>query len=71
LATRERWLVLNKLDLLPEDEADALCRSIVRRLRFKGPTFRISAVTGAGTRELCEALMRRLEELGVAPPDEV
>jgi len=38
----------------------------VRRLRFKGPTFRISAATGAGTRELVEALMRRLEEL--APP---
>jgi GTPase len=71
LATRERWLVLNKTDLLPADEADALCRSIARRLRFKGPIFQISAVTGAGTRELCDALMRRLEEMGVAPADEV
>jgi GTP-binding protein len=66
LAKRERWLVLNKIDLLPGEEAQALCRDIVRRLRFKGPTFRISAATGAGTRELVEALMRRLEEL--APP---
>jgi GTP-binding protein len=71
LGTRERWLVLNKTDLLPAEEAEALCRSIVRRLRFKGPIFRISAVTGAGTRELCDALMRRLEEMGVAPADEV
>ncbi len=66
LGQRERWLVLNKIDLLPADEADALCRDIVRRLRFKGPTFRISAISGAGTEELCAALMRRLEEL--APP---
>jgi GTP-binding protein len=58
--------VLNKIDLLPPDEAEARCREIVRRLRFKGPTFRISAATGAGTRELVEALMRRLEDL--APP---
>ena len=66
LGKRERWLVLNKIDLLPPAEADARCKDIVRRLRFKGPTLRISAATGAGTRELVEALMRRLEEL--APP---
>jgi GTP-binding protein len=62
LAERERWLVLNKLDLLPADEAEARCREIVRRLRWKGQTFRISGVTGQGTAALCEALMRRLEE---------
>jgi len=66
LGKRERWLVLNKIDLLPADEAEARCKDIVRRLRFKGPTFRTSAATGVGTRELAEALMRRLEEL--APP---
>jgi GTP-binding protein len=60
---RERWLVLNKLDLLPEAEGEKLCRDIVRRLRFKGPVYRISAATGTGTRELCEALMTRIEEI--------
>ena len=69
LAKRERWLVLNKIDLLPPDEAEARCRDIVRRLRFKGPTFRISAASGAGTKELCAALMRRLEQLA-SPPDD-
>jgi len=63
LATRERWLVLNKLDLLSPDTADARCRDIVRRLRWKGEVHRISGATGQGTRELCAALMRRLEEL--------
>ena len=69
LAKRERWLVLNKIDLMPADEAKARCRDIARRLRFKGPTFQISAATGAGTRELVEALMRRLEALAPAADD--
>src|SRR5882724_4286830 len=59
LAARERWLVLNKQDLLPPSEGDVLSREIVRRLRWKGPVWRISGATGQGTRELCEALMRR------------
>lgn len=63
LAGRERWLVLNKIDLLPPAEADKACRTIVRRLRWKGPVFRISGVTRQGTQELCQAVMRRLEEL--------
>jgi GTPase len=62
LATKPRWLVLNKLDLLPEDEADERCAQIIRRLRWKGPTFRISGVTGQGTKELIQAVMRYLEE---------
>jgi GTP-binding protein len=63
LGARERWLVLNKIDLLPEEEADRTCREIVRRLRFKGPVFRISGATKQGTDALCAALMQRLEEL--------
>ncbi len=62
LGKRERWLVLNKLDLLPPAEGEALCKDIVRRLRWKGPLYRISAATGTGTRELVEALMQRIEE---------
>jgi GTP-binding protein len=63
LAARERWLVLNKLDLLPPDEADTRCKDIVRRLRWKGPVQRISGATGQGTKELCAALMTRLERI--------
>jgi GTP-binding protein len=61
LAARERWIVLNKQDLLPDPEADAHGRDIVRRLRFKGPVFRVSGVTGQGTSALITALMNRLE----------
>ncbi|MCU0976494.1 MAG: GTPase ObgE [Steroidobacteraceae bacterium] len=62
LAHKPRWLVLNKLDLMTEAEGDARCREIVRRLRFKGPVFRISGATGRGTAELCQAVMNFLEE---------
>jgi GTP-binding protein len=70
LAEKARWLVLNKIDLLPEDEADERCREIVRRLRWKGPTFRISGATGQGTKELMQAVMRHIEETAPQPAEE-
>ena len=63
LAARERWLVLNKIDLLPDDEAAAVCDAIVAALDWQGPVFRVSAVSGKGTRALCEALMQEIEAL--------
>lgn len=63
LAAKERWLVLSKVDLLPPDEAEEICKGIVRRLRWKGPVFRISGLARRGTEELCEAIMTRLEEI--------
>jgi GTP-binding protein len=63
LAVRERWLVLNKVDLLPPDETKRRCADIVRRLRWKGPVHRISGLARQGTRELMQALMQRLDEL--------
>lgn len=61
LAKKPRWLVLNKSDLLPEAEAQERAADIARRLRHRGPKFLISGATGAGTRELCEAVMQALE----------
>ena len=61
LATKPRWLIINKRDLLPDDEAEQRAKDIVRRLRHKGPVYLISAATGRGTRELVEAVMRFLE----------
>lgn len=63
LADRERWLVLNKLDLLPEDEANERCQGILDELQWDGPVFKISAANGAGTKELVFAIMNHLEEL--------
>jgi GTP-binding protein len=62
LVLKPRWLVLNKRDLLPALEGQARAREIVRRLRYRGPHFLISGATGEGTRPLCDAVMRFLEE---------
>jgi GTP-binding protein len=62
LAAKPRWLVLNKRDLMPDEEAEGRARSIVRRLRFRGPHFLVSGATGRGTQELCAAVMNFLEE---------
>lgn len=58
--------MLSKSDLLPAAEAEKKARAIVRTLRFKGPWFLVSGVTGAGTRALTEAVMTFLEERAAA-----
>jgi GTP-binding protein len=61
LAAKPRWLVINKRDLLPDEEAELRAADIARRLRYRGPRFLISAATGRGTRELADAVMQFLE----------
>lgn len=61
LATRERWLVLNKSDLMPAEEAAALGEQLVKDLDWHGPVFVISSISGAGCRELLLAIMEYLE----------
>ncbi|HEX4151060.1 MAG TPA: GTPase ObgE [Steroidobacteraceae bacterium] len=62
LAAKERWLVINKIDLMEATEAQRRGKEIVRRLRWKGPVFMISGATGEGTQELKLSVMRYLEE---------
>jgi GTP-binding protein len=62
LADKPRWLVLNKIDILPPDEVDAHCDTIVEALDWDGPVFKISATSSEGTRELMFAIMEFLEQ---------
>ena len=62
LGAKERWLILTKIDLLQPAEAKKRAKEIVRRLRWKGRVLSISAVTGAGTPALTQAVMRYVEE---------
>ena len=57
LAGGDRWLILNKVDLLPEDEVDARCQEVVDHLNWDGPVFRISGLASQGTKALCAAIM--------------
>jgi GTP-binding protein len=62
LAGRERWLVFNKLDLLPLEERAARMAAITAALGWTGPAFGIAARTSEGTGALMAAVMARLEE---------
>ena len=53
---KPRWLVLNKLDMVPAEERSARVKDFVRRMRYKGPVFEISALT----REGCEPLIKSI-----------
>ena len=54
LHAKPRWLVLNKTDLIGSAaECDSRVKEFVRRLRWKGPVYTISAITGEGCRNLC------------------
>jgi len=66
LAARERWLVLNKQDLMPADEAEQRCREIVDGLCWTGPVYRVSALSNNGTRTLAGDTANRLEALAEA-----
>lgn len=63
LAERERWLVLNKVDLIDDDEIESRKHKLLAELDWKGPVFTISAVTGEGTKELIYKLMDHLEDM--------
>ncbi|CAL7959660.1 GTPase ObgE [Gammaproteobacteria bacterium] len=60
LAKKDRWLVLNKIDLLSKEELKEKADDIVKRLKWKGKVFQISAIKKIGTQELCYKLMDRI-----------
>jgi GTP-binding protein len=62
LSNLPRWLVLNKVDLIPAADRERILADIVRRYEWTGPVFAISALTGEGTQALAREVMRYLEE---------
>jgi GTP-binding protein len=69
LQDKPRWLVLNKLDLVPEDERDARVKAFVKAYRWKGKVFGIAAIDGEGCRELIYAVQDWLD--AHPPADEI
>lgn len=62
LSAKPRWLLFNKADLLPPEEAGAIAQRTLKALRWKGPWFLISGATGDGTRTLVRRIMAFLED---------
>jgi GTP-binding protein len=61
LAGRERWLVLNKTDLIDEETLAQRRAAIVKALAWTGPIYEVCAISGAGTSALCNDVMVQLD----------
>ncbi|MBC7574676.1 MAG: GTPase ObgE [Herminiimonas sp.] len=62
LFDKPRWLVLNKLDMVPEEERAKRVKAFVKRFGWKGPVFEISALTRAGCEDLVIEIYNYLAE---------
>lgn len=76
LYDKPRWLVLNKLDMIPADERAARIKDFVKRYQWKGPVYTISALTREGCEALCHAIWQDIErqralELAREHPEEI
>jgi GTP-binding protein len=61
LYLKPRWLVLNKLDLIPEEEREARVKAFVKAYKWKGPVFAIAAISGENCQPLTYAIMDHLD----------
>ncbi|MBW6496302.1 MAG: GTPase ObgE, partial [Burkholderiaceae bacterium] len=70
LYAKPRWLVLNKIDMIPEGECEVLIAAFLKRLRGRGRSalpidpkrvFAISALTHDGTERLCQSIYEYLD----------
>ena len=62
LSDQDRWLVLNKVDLIPEDEVQDACQKVVTALSWEGPVFHISGLASVGTKSLCATIMDYIDD---------
>jgi GTPase len=66
LYEKPRWLVLNKLDMVPQEERAARVKDFVKRFKYKGPVFEISALTREGCEHLVQAIWQHVHAVQVA-----
>jgi len=62
LVAKPRWLVLNKVDRVLDEELEQHCQAIIDQLEWTGPVFKIAAINGTGTQALMYAIMSFLEQ---------
>ncbi len=61
LLERPRWLVLNKADMLPEDERDEVAQRIIAELGWTQPWFLVSAIARENTMAVCQQVQQFFE----------
>jgi GTP-binding protein len=70
LTTKPRWLVINKIDLLADDQLATAKEQLLDELGWDGPVYEVSAATGKGTEMLGQAVMQYLDELDESRADD-
>lgn len=67
LADKPRWLILNKLDLIPEEDREKAIKDFLKAYKkatkYDGPVFPIAAINGDGTKPLIYAISEALEQM--------
>ena len=73
LYDKPRWIVLNKLDMVAADEREALVADFVKRMKYKGPVFQISALTREGCEHLIKDIYKHIkaQQISEQPPEYV
>jgi GTPase len=71
LYDKPRWLVLNKLDMVDEGERAALVKDFIKRMRWKGPYFQVSALAREGLDGMVQAIYEHVAAHKVQTPPEV
>ena len=61
LYNKPRWLVLNKLDMVPTEKREAVVKDFVKRFKYKGPIFEISALTREGCEPLTKSIFQHIK----------
>ncbi len=69
LYAKPRWLVLNKIDMIPADERERRVKDFVRRLRWKGPVYQVSALAREGLQPLMRAAYEHVAQFQRQPPE--
>ena len=70
LFEKPRWLVLNKMDMVPVEEREKRVKDFVKRFKWKGPVFQISALTREGCEPLIRAIYKHVSSLKNVVPDD-
>lgn len=63
LASKQRWLIFNKIDLLLPEEAEVVMQEVIERLGWEGPVYKVAAISKTGTQRVCQNVADHLEEM--------
>lgn len=58
----ERWLIINKTDVVLEEDQERIVSDLVESLRWSGPVYTISSIAREGTQQLCNDIMQHLQQ---------